>query len=560
MAQPRAVDGRGTHDGDMLMTATIDDAASHAALGEEYEHEAVPAARRQRLGAVAAIWFGFPMILTNAVFGGIITYNLGFWPALGALVCGNLVLAAYVGALSAIAGRTGLNFAMQARRTFGTRGFAAASGFLATVVVGWYAFQTGLTGATLHDSFGWNTTLLVCIAAVLYTGVTFIGVRALTVIGLIAAPLYVVLGLVAVAIVAQTHDLGAVTQFAGHPGGMGFAGAVTLVIATFADSGTMTADFTRWSRSGREAVLAALTAFPVANLVSQLFGVVVVAAGAAANPAKDGGNFLSLMTGHGALLDALVVAFVFVNLGSVCTHCLYNGAVGWSHLAHSQMRRLTIILGVIGGILAVAGIWSFFLGWLNLLGIFVPPIGAVIVTDQLLLGGIEQPAADVAYRIPAFVAWGAGAAAAMLVHWGVPGPGRGDHRHARRGRGLLCDRQPRTGPRRRRTLRSEPHERAWWTEQIAEWRGDRPRAAQARADRHARRRRAADAPDRRPRRQGSAQHGDDGPRRLPGIRAAWPLHEHRSRNHVPDGRAGGGGVQAGLRRQQHLGLLLDHGA
>ena len=290
------------------MTATRDDSFDHA-LGEEFEHEAVPVARRQRLGSVAAIWFGFPMILTNAVFGGIITYNLGFWTALGALACGNAVLAGYVGALSSIAGRTGLNFAMQARRTFGTKGFAAASGFLATVVIGWYAFQTGLTGATLHDSFGWNTTMLIVIAAVLYTAVTFIGIRALTVIGLIAAPLYVVLGLVAVAIVARTHDLGDVTHFAGHPGGMGFAGAVTLVIATFADSGTMTADFTRWSRSGKEAVLAALTAFPVANLVSQLFGVVVVAAGAATAPAKDGGNFLSLLTGHGLLLSALAVAF-----------------------------------------------------------------------------------------------------------------------------------------------------------------------------------------------------------------------------------------------------------
>lgn len=405
-----------------MTTAIANETAPHA-LGEEFEHEAVPASRRQSLGSVAAIWFGFPMILTNAVFGGIITFNLGFWSALGALVSGNIVLAAYVGALSAIAGRTGLNFAMQARRTFGTRGFAAASGFLATVVVGWYAFQTGLTGATLHDTFGWNTTLLIVAAAVLYTGITFIGVRALTVIGLVAAPLYVVLGIVAVAIIARTHDLGAVSAFAGHPGGMGFTGAVTLVVATFADSGTMTADFTRWSRSGREAVLAALTAFPVANLVSQLFGVVVVAAGASIAPAKDGGNFLSLLTGHGVLLSTLAVAFVFVNLGSVCTHCLYNGAVGWSHLVGSRMRRLTLILGVIGGILAVAGIWSFFLDWLNLLGIFVPPIGAVIVTDQLLLGNIDRPVAEEAYRIPAFVAWSVGAAAAMLVHLGLPGPG-----------------------------------------------------------------------------------------------------------------------------------------
>jgi cytosine permease len=405
------------------MTAISQDGTANAAFGDEYEHEAVPLARRKPLGPVAAIWFGFPMILTNAVFGGIITYNLGFKATLAALLCGNAVLALYVGALSAIAGRTGLNFAMQARRTFGTKGFAIASGFLATIVVGWYAFQTGLTGATLHDSFGWNTTLLVCLAAILYTAVTFVGVQALTIIGLIAAPLYVVLGVVAVVLLARTHDLGAVTGFAGHPGGMGFAGAVTLVIATFADSGTMTADFTRWSRNGREAVLAALTAFPVANLVAQLFGLVVVAAGAAADPTKDGGNFLTLLTGHGALLSTLAVVFVFVNLGSVCTHCLYNGAVGWSHLTHSQMRRLTLMLGIIGGLLAIAGVWSLFLDWLNLLGIFVPPIGAVIITDQLLLGGIDRPAVEVPFRGVAFLAWAVGAAAAMLVHVGVPGLG-----------------------------------------------------------------------------------------------------------------------------------------
>ena len=75
----------------------------------------------------------------------------------------------------------------------------------------------------------------------------------------------------------------------------------------------------------------------------------------------------------------------------MCTHCLYNGAVGWSHLTHSQMRRLTLMLGIIGGLLAIAGVWSLFLDWLNLLGIFVPPIGAVIITDQLLLGGIDRP-------------------------------------------------------------------------------------------------------------------------------------------------------------------------
>ena len=49
--------------------------------------------------------------------------------------------------------------------------------------------------------------------------VTFVGVRALTIVGLIAAPIYVVLGIVAVVLLARTHDLGAVMRFPGHPGG-----------------------------------------------------------------------------------------------------------------------------------------------------------------------------------------------------------------------------------------------------------------------------------------------------------------------------------------------------
>ena len=166
-------------------------------------------------------------------------------------------------------------------------------------------------------------------------------------------------------------------------------------MATFADSGTMTADFTRWSRNGREAVLAASTAFPVASMVAQLTGGVVVAAGAIAAPATDGGNFLPLLAdGAGPLLSALAIVFVFVNLGSVCSHCLYNGAVSWSHIVGGRMRVLTLLLGIAGVGIALAGVWSHFLSWLVILSVFVPPIGAVLIADQVLLRG----ATDVADR------------------------------------------------------------------------------------------------------------------------------------------------------------------
>lgn len=391
-------------------------------LESEFEDRPVPQSHRRSTLSVSAVWFGFPMVLTCAIFGGTIVYGLGFWNGVLAIVLGNAVLFGYVGALSFLAGKTGKNFALSAAETFGRYGSKIVTGFLATVVIGWFAFQTGLTGATLNVSLGWNETLIVLIAGLLYIGVTFIGIRALTVIGMVAAPLFIILGLVAVILVTRDNGWSGITSYAGGASGatvLSVGAAVTVVVASFIDSGTMTADFTRWSKGGKEAVLATFSAFPVANLIAMITGAVIVAAGGALNPATDGGDFLPILVDHGPLLAVLAVIFVFVNLGSVCAHCLYNGAVGWSQLVGSKMRVLTLVLGAVGLAIALAGVWSHFPTWLNLLGIFVPSIGAVVIVDQLLTrrAGTRRPAT---FRAQPFAAWIIGAACAYAVHHWAP--------------------------------------------------------------------------------------------------------------------------------------------
>ncbi len=394
-------------------------------LESEFEQTAVPASHRKRLSEVAAVWFGFPMILTNAVPGGVVVALLGFWRGVAAITAANLVMLVYVGLLSHRAGSTGRSFALQATQTFGRLGYVVASGFLATIVVGWFAFNTGATGATINASFGWNKTLVILGAGALFIAITFVGIRALSVLGAIAAPLFIVVAIIALAIVAQDHNLGSIFSYHGvggaAAGSLSFGAAVSLIMATFADSGTMTADFTRWSRNGREAVLAAFTAFPVASMVAQLTGGVVVAAGAIAAPATDGGNFLPLIAdGAGPLLSALAIVFVFVNLGSVCSHCLYNGAVSWSHIVGGRMRVLTLLLGIAGVGIALAGVWSHFLSWLVILSVFVPPIGAVLIADQVMLRRATDSRVVGAVRPTAFAAWAVGAAFAGLVHYQAP--------------------------------------------------------------------------------------------------------------------------------------------
>lgn len=398
-------------------------AEQHSALGpaleDEYENEPVPASARKSLFSVSAVWVGFPMIMTSAVFAGIVVYNLGFVAGMAAILVGDLILMAYVGTLSYLAGRSGKNFALTAADTFGAKGFRIVSAFLSALVIGWFAFQTGMVGSTLNLSMGWSAPWITLLAGVLFVALTFVGIRAISWIGVVASALFIPLGAVAVVLAAAQNGLGSALTYGGEAGvhAFGFGVAVTMVFACFADSGTMTADFTRWARNGREGALAAFAAFPVAYLIAQLAGALVVALGAAAAPGAAGGDFLHVLVGGGGVLVPLAIVFVFVNLGSVCAHCLYNGAVGFGNITGKTMRQLTIVLGVVGTIAAVAGIWSHFATWLNILGVLVPPIGIVLILDQLVFAH-RRVTAVLAWK--PFAAWAIGAGGALLTHFYAP--------------------------------------------------------------------------------------------------------------------------------------------
>ena len=84
------------------------------------------------------------------------------------------------------------------------------------------------------------------------------------------------------------------------------------------------------------------------------------------------------------------------------------------------MRVLTLILGIIGVVAAVAGIWSLFLNWLNLLGVLVPPLGAIIIMDQLVLRKEVTIDTDALWRPTAFISWIVAAGAGLLVNSQAP--------------------------------------------------------------------------------------------------------------------------------------------
>ncbi|MED1471398.1 purine-cytosine permease family protein [Bacillus salipaludis] len=393
-----------------------------SSLDPEFEQEAVPKDYRKSLGSIVAVWFGFPMQLFSAVFGGTVVAQLGFVNGAFSMLLGNLGLFIFVGFLSYRAGETGLNFNLLAKESFGKRGYYLVSGLLAIVVIGWFAVNVGLTGEMMRNTFGYNEILMIIVGGLIYIVITFMGIKALSVLGWIAAPLYVVLSIVAIVFAVKSG----VTGILEYKPVSSSAGAITMgmvasmVFAGFADSGTMTADFTRWSKNGKEAVLASITAFPVGNFVAQIVGGIVVATGVIPNAVTNGGNILMVLTGHGSFLSLVSVLFVFISLGSVCTHCLYNGAIGWSHMTGKGMRSISVILGVIGIIAALSGIWGKLPEWFNLLGILVPPIGTIMIMDQIIFRKTHKSASERSWRPLAFVTWIIASGVSLFINFNAP--------------------------------------------------------------------------------------------------------------------------------------------
>lgn len=391
-------------------------------LGDEYEHTPVPAGARRSLFSVTMVWLGFPMIITGAMTGSILVLGMGFSRALTAMVIGNLMMFAYVSALGALGAKTGMNFSLIASRVFGSKGYMLASGLLSTLLLGWYAVQTGITGALVSGTYGLNYVAMTAIAGLIYIGITFVGVRGLHWIGLLSVPLFVVLGLFVAGHAASTTSWSAIYNYAGNNGvgSMSLGAGLTVVIALFADAGTVTPDFNRWAKSVPDSIIATFSAFPFANLVAMLVGGVMTAALAVpnANPFGADNMFGYLNRMHLDWLSVIAFVFLYANLGSVCSHCLYNAATGWSRILGSHMRLLAIVLGVIGIAIAAGNVWAYFIQWLSLLGIIVPPIGAIILVDQYLTHASD--ASDSEWKSTAFIAWAIGSIVAFGVEKMTP--------------------------------------------------------------------------------------------------------------------------------------------
>ena len=180
-------------------------------------------------------------------------------------------------------------------------------------------------------------------------------------------------------------------------------------MASFISGGTLTPDFTRFSKNRKVAVSSTVIAFFLGNSLMFLFGAV----GAAFYHQPD---ISEVLLKQGMIVWAMVI--LGLNIWTTNDNALYASGLGFANITGLPKKTLVFFNGIAGTIMALY-LYNNFVGWLNLLNTMLPSIGGIIIADYYLVKkgsyGLLGDTSFEKVRPTALIAWLAGVFAARYV-------------------------------------------------------------------------------------------------------------------------------------------------
>lgn len=197
---------------------------------------------------------------------------------------------------------------------------------------------------------------------------------------------------------------------------MPIAATITMVFGTFVSGGTQATNWSRFAKSGKIAVITTLAAFFLGNGLMVFVG----AFGASIYQQAD---IVDVLVSQGFMLIAILM--LFSNIWTTQDNTIYNFAAAGCNLLRTDKRRLITFLGAaLGTALAVMGMYNMLIPFLILLGTFIPPIGAIIMTDFWVRYKGNMPSLDsvqlLQYNMAGLSAYAIGSGCAYFSPWIAP--------------------------------------------------------------------------------------------------------------------------------------------
>ena len=339
---------------------------------------------------ITAFCWGF--LATGMIVGGNIITRTDASTFLWITFLGNSISLAIGCAVGYVGFKTSLNSGLLFQLTYGKVGAWLPVGLIVIMATGWHAIVAGAIGFTWTNSAAGPLYLVAAtIAGLLITGGTYFGIKGIEKISVPAAIALLLTGVYSLAAqIASVGGWGSFKLAASSVEGVEIASleGMNLVVGSWIVGAVVMSDYTRFAKHVWVAF-----AFPfVALMLSQWFMQVL---GAVSTIAVGSYDFTVFLKEHGAILGAAGVVAMTLALWTSGNANLYFPVIQSSVVLKRSPRFMTLVLGLIGTLLAF-GVYQHFESFINLLANVVPPlVGPVLakfyLCDRMDIGKFSDP-------------------------------------------------------------------------------------------------------------------------------------------------------------------------
>ena len=332
--------------------------------------------------SVGMVIFGICLTLPTLYTGAITAEQLGFIGTAKAVGLASLVLSIMSIPAAIVGAETRLSSYLIIEFVFGRRGSDFVNALLGLTLLGWFAVTAGFFGETLAFAFeemfavSPPTWLLTLISSVLILITTIFGFKAIDRLALFAVPLLILFLLYVSSLSLADSSWETVLSTEGSNPAY-FSTAVSTVIGSLIVGVVLMPDLSRYARSVKDCVSASVLGNGVGNCFSMLMGVAPAIVTGLLDP-------MAYMIALGLVGSAFVI-LVFATWTTNSVN-LYSTTLAVAIIKPKIPEwKLTVACGVIGTALAMIGITDYFIGFLEWLGVIVPPVASIYLTDYFVL-------------------------------------------------------------------------------------------------------------------------------------------------------------------------------
>jgi len=337
----------------------------------DFSQQRVPDSQTVSSKHIALVIIGGTIAIPAFLMAAQIGSSLGFVAAVMAFCCGAFILGSMNACTSWVGSVTRLSASKLIENAFGIQSAKLINGLMAFTLAGWYGVNCKMFGDaanTVLTSLGINlpVALYMLMGSVLMLLVSLKGFKGIDKLALWLVPIMILFIIYAAYIALNSPDADFLWKVHNE---IPFTSAISAVVGAYIVGVVIQPDYSRFAKSPKGASAAAglalLLMFPIVLILTSIPAII-----------SQQSDLILVMVGIGIGGPAFFLLLLSSWSSNVLS--LYSSSLSINTIAPAlSLKNITLFIGALGTAIAFTDVQKYFIDFLIILGISIPPVGAI---------------------------------------------------------------------------------------------------------------------------------------------------------------------------------------